>query len=82
MRGKCEFKTCPCNKFISNKENSRCQQCNHGKCWHKNIRHVDRSQFLSCRKTVRKPKYVYFRVSTSQPIIQNNYCPSIEELPA
>ena len=38
MRGKCEFKTCKCDKFLLNKENTRCIACNHGKCWHKNIK--------------------------------------------
>ena len=87
MRGKCEFTTCPCNKFLLNKENTRCISCHHGKCWHKNIKKTDRSQFLSNRKTVRKPKYFYVRVFTPEPLIPiliqpNNYCPSVDELPA
>ena len=88
MRGKCEFKYCLCTKFIKN-NNNRCITCKHGRCWHNKIKKTDRSQFLSSRPTVRKQTYQYnLTIFTPQPqninhiVIQNNYCKSVDELPA
>ena len=96
MRGNCEFNNCSCKKFKRNKKldssKTICKLCNHGKCWHKKIKKMDRSQFLSCRPTARKPIYNYSLpnnikifvpiLQNDNNIIQNNYCKSVDDLPA
>ena len=84
-RGCCEFKNCKCIDYKHTKKNL-CDNCNHGKCWHKII-YSSRSQFESTRLPARKPFYKTIRIFIPEaivlgPVIDCNYCSSIDDLPA
>tara|TARA_B100001287_G_C22509588_1_gene447557 strand:- start:96 stop:398 length:303 start_codon:yes stop_codon:yes gene_type:complete len=79
MRGKCEFKNCPCNEYHG--LNNICLLCKHGKCWHKNLKNKvynkenytnNYNQFESTRESAHKPVYVF-------GYVQNRYTQPSEQ---
>ena len=84
MRGYCEFRNCQCDEYHG--LDNKCLLCQHGKCWHKNIKNI-KNNFISKRKSAHKPTYVFsfngYRYL--QPIIKyplEKFCKSIYDLPA
>lgn len=78
MRLKCEFRTCKCLYFIQPKSGQKCVKCGHGECWHL----LDKSQFKSLRKSAAKPRYIREIINSPIPHDHQNYCLSIDDLPA
>lgn len=76
----CEFKDCMCIAFLKDK-NSRCNDCKHGEVWHSRKEAPPSDsylQFYSVRESARHPIYASITIID----ISNNYCVSVDDLPA
>lgn len=76
----CEFKDCMCIAYLKNKS-KRCDDCNHGDVWHSRTDAPPSDSFLqfySTREQARTPQYTQVAVND----VSNNYCLSVDDLPA
>ena len=74
----CEFNDCMCIAFLKDK-NKLCNDCKHGEVWHSRTNGPPTDaylQFYSVRETTRQPTY------TNYNDISNNFCLSVDDLPA
>lgn len=79
-RYQCEFKDCMCITYLKGK-NKRCNDCKHGNVWHSRTEAPPSDgylQFYSIRESTRHPEYTNIIVND----ISNNYCLSVDDLPA
>lgn len=74
----CEFNDCMCIAFLKDK-NKLCNDCKHGEVWHSRTNGPPTDaylQFYSVRESARLPIY------SNCNDISNNFCLSVDDLPA